>query len=874
MDHWAAGLRESTLGGELGGPVEWGVSAVGRGDFVLPVGTVTLLLLDVEGSTRMWESQPEAAATKAIVRLYEVIADTIGRHGGVQPVEQGEGDSAVAAFARASDAVACALEIQRTPDLAVRVRMGLHTGEVQLRDEGNYIGGTVNRCARVRNLGHGGQVLLSRATHDLVVDRLPEGASVLELGTHRLRDLARPELIFQLCHADLEPEFPPLRSLDVTPNNLPVQLTSFIGRSEELLQLSKLIADTRLLTVTGAGGCGKTRLALHAAADAIDAFPDGVWFVDLSRIADPALVGATLGSVLGLKEAPVREWSHTITAHLGARRVLVLLDNCEHVVETSAQLADALLRSCACVAVLATSREPLGVDGEVTWRVPNLTVPDERSPVEVEALASCDAVRLFIDRAARARPNFAVTNETAPAVAQICQRLDGIPLAIELAAARVRVLSPQQIAAGLDDRFRLLGAGARTAVPRHQTLRASIDSSYDLLAESERILFRRLAVFAGGFDLDAAEDVCSDSDLDRWRILEVLVALVDRSLVVADEAGDAVRYKMLETIRQYAVECLLESGEQDVLRERHLEHYEAFALRTEPELWTNQAGAIESLNRELDNLRAAIEWSTQGGPERGARLCGALPAYWYITGAYTEGARRSAGLATADMPDGAKAAVLVASANMQMYCGDIEAAIDTAAQALELARAANDRRMEARALGQIWMLQMMVDPIESRAPLEEAIAMLRETQDWWVLNDMLGALGVALALCGDFAAARPHLDEAMNEAQRTGDADHCASYFVFEAWVAEMQGASRMPSGSDLKAPSAVARRATRCGWRPAWWARPPDEWVSADMPTLDGCSTKPPQSAVRTALRLRWERCSSEQRRSERVTPPQQSAL
>ncbi|HVE95087.1 MAG TPA: adenylate/guanylate cyclase domain-containing protein, partial [Acidimicrobiales bacterium] len=548
---------------------------MGRGDFVLPVGTVTLLLLDVEGSTKAFERAPEAA-TEAMIRLRSAITDDVGSHGGVQPVEQGEGDSAVAAFARASDAVACALAIQRNTDVGMRVRIGLHTGEIQLRDAGNYIGGTINRCARIRDLGHGGQVLLSRSTHDLVVDRLPCDASVREMGTHRLRDLARPEMIFQLCHPELDAEFPPLRSLDATPNNLPAQLTSFIGRDDELVQLGKLIAETRLLTVTGAGGCGKTRLALHAAADAIDAYPDGEWFVDLAPLSDPELVVPTLAAVLGIKETPGRDWVDTIAQRLSGHRALVVLDNCEHVIAASAELADGLLRSCPGVTVLATSREPLGVDGEVTWRVPSLTVPDERSTLAVEAMAASDAVRLFIDRATRARPNFAVTNETAPAVAQICQRLDGIPLAIELAAARVRVLSPQQIAAGLDDRFRMLGAGARTAVQRHQTLRASIDSSYDLLTERERVLFRRLAVFAGGFDLDAAEAVCADVELDRWGVLEVLVSLVDRSLVVADEDGDVTRYRMLESIRQYAVELLVSSGEQETLRDRHLERYEAF----------------------------------------------------------------------------------------------------------------------------------------------------------------------------------------------------------------------------------------------------------------------------------------------------------
>src|SRR6202140_5385085 len=478
--------------------VNW--SELGVSD--LPTGTVTLLLADVEGSTRLWETQPEEMSA-AVALLDSVLPEVIAAHDGVRPVEQGEGDSFVVAFGRASDAVACALGLQRAPLAPIRLRIGVHTGEIQLRDDANYIGPTVNRTARLRDLAHGGQTVLSGLTEPLVVDRLPADVWLTDLGTHRLRDLPRPERVVQLCHPDLVNEFPPLRvSTAVVATNLPAQLTSFVGRDAQLTQLRELLAQNRVVTLTGAGGVGKTRLAIQVAAGMAGEFSDGVWYVDLAPITDPELVAVTVARALGLPDQPGRSTMDSLLRFVRDRQMLVVLDNCEHLLDASAELVVALLSGAPGLALLATSREAIGVAGEVSWRVPSLSLDDE-------------AVELFADRARHARPDFPLTDDNAAAVGEICRRLDGLPLAIELAAARVRALSLAEILDSLHDRFRLLTGGARTAVRRQQTLRASVDWSHALLTEPERVLFRRLAGFLGGFDLAAAQAVAGRGEGGR-----------------------------------------------------------------------------------------------------------------------------------------------------------------------------------------------------------------------------------------------------------------------------------------------------------------------------------------------------------------------
>ena len=591
----------------------------------LPTGTVTLLLADVEGSTRLWQTQP-AEMTDAVARLDITLADLLTTHGGVRPVEQGEGDSFVVAFARASDAVDCALALQRAALAPIKLRIGVHTGQVQLRDEGNYIGPTINRTARLRDLAHGGQTVLSGATEQLVADWLPDDAWLADLGTHELRDLPRPERVTQLCHADLRNEFPPLRASKGTDtHSLPAQLTSFVGRIAQIAEIRKLLADNRLVTLTGAGGAGKTRLAIQVAAGVAGEFSDGVSYVDLAPVTHALVVPVAVARALGLPDQPGRSTVETLVRFVGDRQMLMVLDNCEHLLDTVASLAAELLAACPGLRLLATSREPASVPGEVTFLVPSLSLDDE-------------AIELFADRARRVRPDFIVTDENAATVTEICRRLDGMPLAIELAAARVRALSPDEIVGSLHDRFRLLTGGARTAVRRQQTLRASVDWSHALLTETERILFRRLAAFQGGFDLDAAQTVAGDAEVERYQILDQLALLVDKSLVVAENSGGRTRYRLLETVRQYAQEKLGESGEAEAVRSRHRDHYTAMAALLDAPARSDYDQRVEQANDDMDNLRSAFGWSIETGDiGRAFELASSLQPLWLSRGRIQEG---------------------------------------------------------------------------------------------------------------------------------------------------------------------------------------------------------------------------------------------
>ena len=591
----------------------------------LPTGTVTLLLADVEGSTRLWESQSDTMAT-ALEHLNHTVNDLVDAHGGVRPVEQGEGDSFVVAFARASDAVACALALQQAELAPIRIRIGLHTGEIQLRDAGNYAGPTINRTARLRDLAHGGQTVLSGATEPLVVDRLPPDAWLTELGVYSLRDLPRPERVVQLNHPALGNDFPPLRTTNnVVSTHLPVQLTSFVGRGGQLGDIGQLLRDNRMVTLTGAGGVGKTRLAVQVAGDVAPEFPGGVWFVDLAPVTNPLVVPVVLARTLGLADQPGRSTMETLARFVQDRKMLLALDNCEHLLDSSAALVISLLDAGPDLTILATSREPIGIAGELTWRVPSLSLDDE-------------AVALFVDRARRARPDFQLTEDNSSAIVEICRRLDGMPLAIELAAARIRTLSLTQIVDGLHHNFRLLAGGARTAVRRQQTLRASIDWSHAMLTEPERILFRRLAVFMGGFDLDAAQAVGADTDPEHFQLIDLLGLLVDKSLIVADEVRGVMRYRLLETVRQYGLEKLAESGEAEAVRTRHRDHYTDTAVMLESQSPGDGAPLISWAELEMDNLRAAHAWSCDAAEFRPAlQLASALQRIWITRGRFREG---------------------------------------------------------------------------------------------------------------------------------------------------------------------------------------------------------------------------------------------
>jgi predicted ATPase/class 3 adenylate cyclase len=684
-----AGARCSLASANAAGTalVNWSDLGVSE---LLPTGTVTLLLADVEGSTRLWQTQSEEM-TAAVVRLDRAVCDIVAAHGGVRPVEQGEGDSFVVAFARASDAAACALELQRAPFAPIRLRIGVHTGETQLRDEGNYIGPTVNRTAHLRDLAHGGQTVLSGATEGMVVDCLPAGAWLIDLGTHPLRDLPRPERVVQLCHPDLRNDFPPLRTAKaVVSHNLPMQLTSFVGRAAQMTDVEKLLVDNRLVTLTGAGGAGKTRLAVEIAARIAPEFRYGVWYVDLAPVTHPGVVPVAVGRALGLPDQPGRSTMDTLLRFVRDRQMLVVLDNCEHLLDASAELVVALLGAAPGLTVLATSREPIGVAGEVSWRAPSLSLADE-------------AIELFIDRAHRARPDFRLTDDNTKTVTEICRRLDGVPLAIELAAARVRALSLAEILDGLHDRFRLLTGGARTAVRRQQTLRASVDWSYALLTEPERVLFRRLAVFLGAFDLEAAQAVAGGADRPRFQVLDMVTLLVDKSLVVADNSGGATRYRLLETVRQYALEKLGESGEADAVRSRHRDYYTAMAAVLDAPAGRDYEGRVEQAETEVDNLRAAFLWSRENCDiELALALASSLQPLWLSQGRIREGrAWFDAALADLDaqrpeVAPAVRARALLYNAVLNAWGGNDGQ--DQAQQALVIARQVDDPALLAPAL--------------------------------------------------------------------------------------------------------------------------------------------------------------------------------
>jgi predicted ATPase/DNA-binding SARP family transcriptional activator/class 3 adenylate cyclase len=576
----------------------------------LPGGVVTFLFTDIEGSTRLWDEQPDAMRG-ALARHDLIVREAIEGHRG--QVVKSMGDGMVAVFGGAADALGAAVAAQCAVSVEpwavtgpLRVRMGLHTGEAQPR-QGDYVGPALNRAERIMSAGHGGQVLCSAATEALVRDALPEGVGLDDLGEHRLRGLSRPETMFQVRHPDLVGEFAPLRSLDAFGGNVPLPGSSFIGRQRELARVVAALGESRVVTLTGVGGVGKTRLALHAAGDVLSGFRDGAWWCELAPVRDRDGVAEAVAGVFAVTPRAGQTFQEALVEFLRHKELLLVLDNCEHLLESAAHLVTTLEWSCARLVVLATSREGLGVDGERILPTAPLAAPPADSTLET--IAETDAVRLFVERAAAAA-DFALSEENAAAVAQVCRRLDGVPLAIELAAARVPAMTPAELAQRLDRRFQVLAGGRRGAVERHQTLRAAIDWSYELLNEPERRLLARLTVFPGGCTLDAAEAVCGGDGIEPDIVFECLANLVAQSLVIAEEHGPQTRYRLLETIRQYGEERLGKTEDTDTLRFRHARHYAAFVEHGFRQLdGPEHASWVGHLNAERDNLHAAWSWA-------------------------------------------------------------------------------------------------------------------------------------------------------------------------------------------------------------------------------------------------------------------------
>ncbi len=763
----------------------------------------------------MWDAHP-ADMQVALARHDVLLREAIEAANGY--VFKTVGDAFCAAFATAADALEAAVAAQRAIGAApwpsstpIRVRMGLHSGTCEERD-GDYFGSVVNRAARLEAIAHGGQTVLSGVTADLVRDSLPDGVALVDLGGHRLKDLGRPERVFQVCAPGLEGEFAPLRSLDnpALLHNLPAQVSTFVGRAREVAELRELVDASRLVTVTGAGGAGKTRLALQVAADLLDGSGDGVWFVDLAPLADPDLVAATIASVLGVREQSGRPLLETLLDALADQHCLLILDNCEHVIEAVAKTAHAILNACPHVHLLATSREPLGIGGEQTYGVPPMALPDVDADA-FDLLARSEAVRLFVERAAQHKPGFELDTENAAGVAVLCRRLDGMPLAIELAAARVRSLSVGELTRRLDQRFRILTGGTRTAPPRQQTLRGLIDWSYNLLDHSEQTVLDRLSVFAGGFDLDAAEAVTSGESIELWEILDRVASLVEKSLVQADESDAATRYRLLETVREYAAERLAEHG-ADKTRRAHRDHYLSLAEVAEPELVASeQATWLHRLAVEHDNLRVAMAGClTDADPEPGLRLGVALRWYWSIRGYAIEGCELLGELLGRDgsVDDRLRVRALIAYSGLLIDLGDYETAQRCAddairrlrdddpliVDALRTSATATFRRGDAarglvlaeegvaraRSVGDAGLLARLLcaeglvraagleDWEGSRACNAEAFPLLRTSGDRRTLAAVLHNISTEELKSGDAPSAREHLAESLGIAEELG----------------------------------------------------------------------------------------------------------
>ena len=784
-----------------------------------PTGTVALLFTDIEGSTRLLRKDPDSY-DRQLAEHRSILRAVFARNAGFEVST--EGDSFFVVFDSPLRALQAAAEGQRaltkwTHSADLRVRIGLHVGEAT-RSDGSYAGLEVHRAARIAAAGHGGQVLVSGALAAMIGDLLPADLGLRDLGQFRLKDFDEPAHIYQLSGAGLAAEFPALRSVRGHRTNLPSQLTSFIGRERELDDLRALAESHRLVTLIGTGGTGKTRLMLQVGSELLDRHGDGVWLVELAAISDPGLIAQEVAGAVGAPEEPGRRRLDSLTDFLRSKALLLQLDNCEHLVVGAAELVDQLLVACPNLAVMASSREALGIAGEVVFQVPSLGVPDmssqddhEQPPdARFERIAASEAVRLFRDRATAALPSFRLTPANAPAVAEICQRLDGIPLAIELAAARVTVLSVDEIASKLGDRFRLLTGGRRTALPRQQTLQALIDWSWDLLADRDRTLLARLSVFAGGWTLEAAAAVAwpnlegdlagdgGDVAADEGRVegvgaaraegdakldtLDGLSRLVDRSLVVVQHL-ETTRYGMLETIRQYARDRLMASGEAVALRDRHLGFFLALALEAEQALvGPDMVPWLRRLDDEIDNLRSALEWSFEADPDRALRLSLALKGYWRSRALSSEGTERLARAArlvlslpppdpSADRDEAIlHARVLAAAAEAFASAGTAGPAVAWAAKGVALARATGDRQTLGEALGGQTMALVFSGQVIEPELRDEVADVVEQTGNWWMLAMLEGGSALGSLAAGEPAEAEARVATATDAANRTGNA--------------------------------------------------------------------------------------------------------
>ena len=796
--------------------------ASARAENRLPSSEMTVFLFtDIVGSTQLWERDHDAMRHDLQRHDYLMRAAIEGQGGRVFKMI---GDAVCAAFANVKDGMLAALQAQR--ELAaeqfassggVTVRMAIHVGASDERD-GDYFGPTLNRVARLLAIGHGGQVLLSSAAAEVANDdTLPDGVTLRDLGYHRLRDLTVPERVFQLVTSDLIADFPKLRSLTVLHHNLPQQTTSLVGRDRDVAEIKALVESSRLVTLSGAGGVGKTRCALQVGADLLESYRDGVWFADLAPISDPQLIANSIARIFELQETPNHAVLDTLTGHLKSKQVLLILDNCEHVIGEVSRIAAALLRGCTDVRIIATSREALNVAGETLYRMPSLAVPVPSKHLTAEAAREYGAVALFEERGRAVNARFAVTDGNAAVVCDVCRRLDGIPLAIELAAARLRVLTANQLAQKLDERFRLLTGGDRTALPRQQTMRALIDWSYDLLSQREQLLFRALSIFAGSFTINATIAICANGMIAEEDVLDELASLVDKSLVLAEPSDDTMRYRLLESMRQYARERLVECEEFEAVAIRHARAYADLAEQFEQDYETVSHHAwLAQTEPELENLRAALTWSfsSLGGEElTGQRIAAALPRPFGILAA-VEGRRWvKTALEHVDerTPPSVVAELELADAALASVFNQFGAALTSAQQALARFEALQEPRGVADAQQLAGCALVYLDqPAEGERLLQAALASKR-ARGCLRIGRTLRDLAVARALQGDVTGSRALFAEAsatFDVADRSNSAITAATLAEIEFLSGNPEAALRLAEEA-LEAVRALGRQRT-----------------------------------------------------------------
>jgi len=753
-----------------------------------PSGNVTFLFTDIEGSTKLSQEFPETLQG-ALEKHHSILREAIESNNGF--IFEMIGDAFCCAFEKAEDAVKAAIDAQINlseekclpagqagNDAVIKVRMGIHSGNAEWTESGQrYMGYiTLARTARVMSASYGEQIIISNDTYDLTRDKFDavkeKNVSFCDLGERRLKDVIQPIRLYQLVSPGLREGFPPLKTLDARPNNLPVQLTSFIGREEVIRECKKLFLQTRLLTIIGSGGAGKTRLAMQVGAEMIDDFSEGVFMIELASVNDSSLLLQTVMNSFEIKEEPGRSLAETLTGYLKDKEMLLLLDNCEHLINKCADFAEMVLSKCALLKIIATSREALNCSGECAYRLPSMSLPDKSVNNSPEKLSQYESVRLFIERALLVNSNFRVNNNNAPALAEICSRLDGIPLAIELAAARIKVLPLDKLNERLDDRFKLLTGGKRTSLPRQQTLKALIDWSYDLLSEKEKKFWSRLSVFAGGWTLGAAEEVCSGDDLSEDDILDLMNELTDKSIVIFNETSD--NYRMLETIRQYGVKRLAELGESETMKSNHLSYYLKMALAAEPELYGPKAKKwFEKFESEHSNIQAALTWSLEKKLyEDGNKLFCALDSYWETRGySFESGIWLEKLMANSQniSPE------VLARSNrkagyIEEYRGNILRSKEYFEVALKIYRSLGNMKAASGILNALGLnAYYSGDYVIAEKCLEEGLQLCRELNERNTISVILNSLGLVELRKSKFGNAKIYFEESLEISREIGN---------------------------------------------------------------------------------------------------------